>query len=129
MNDLKHYNMKRTEQNNDKGNSLSTKWVYVIIAAMVLGFGAYGYFKVKQWVRYYAIEQYEKPITDYTIAKVYADDHKPQRHRGNSDDDEEEYVCCVSMDEDDYIRLNTDSHYQCPYYQCGDEYKVVRHQM
>jgi len=45
------------------------------------------------------------------------------------DDDEEEYVCCVSMDEDDYIRLNTDSHYQCPYYQCGDEYKVVRHQM
>ena len=45
------------------------------------------------------------------------------------DDDEEDYVCCVSMDEDDYIRLNTDSHYQCPYYQCGDEYKVVRHQM
>lgn len=45
------------------------------------------------------------------------------------DDDEEEYVCCVSMDEDDYIRLNTDSHYQCPYYQCGDEYKIVRHQM
>ena len=40
------------------------------------------------------------------------------------DDDEEDYVCCVSMDEDDYIRLNTDSHYQCPYYQCGDEYKV-----
>ena len=28
------------------------------------------------------------------------------------DDDEEEYVCTVSMDEDDYIRLNTDSHYQ-----------------
>ena len=45
------------------------------------------------------------------------------------DDDEEEYVCCVSMDEDDYIRLNTDLHYQCPYYQCGDEYKIVRHQM
>jgi hypothetical protein len=45
------------------------------------------------------------------------------------DDEEEEYVCCVSMDEDDYIRLNTDSHYQCPYYQCGDEYKIVRHQM
>ena len=40
------------------------------------------------------------------------------------DDDEEEYVCCVSMDEDDYIRLNTDLHYQC-----GDEYKIVRHQM
>ena len=47
----------------------------------------------------------------------------------SKEDDEEEYVCCVSMDEDDYIRLNTDSHYQCPYYQCGDEYKIVRHQM
>ena len=90
MNDLKHYNMKRTEQNNDKGNSLSTKWVYVIIAAMVLGFGAYGYFKVKQWVRYTTIENTEKPITGYTITKVSADDHRPYRHRGYNDDNEKE---------------------------------------
>lgn len=45
------------------------------------------------------------------------------------DDDVEDYVCMVNMDEDDYVRLNTDSHYQCPYYQNGDEYAVVRHQM
>lgn len=45
------------------------------------------------------------------------------------DDDAEEWVCLVNMDEDEYVRFMTDSHYQCPYYQCGDEYKVVRHQM
>ena len=138
MNDLKHYNMKRTEQNNDKGNSLSTKWVYVIIAAMVLGFGAYGYFKVKQWVRYYAIEQYEKPITDYTIAKVYADDHKPQRHRGNSDDDEEEktpdYYMEVSyqgkdykleIEENTYLRINNSEKVTLYYDKEGDEVFVA----
>ena len=45
------------------------------------------------------------------------------------DDEYEEYVCMISMDEDDYARLQNDSHYQCPYYQCGDEYRIVRHQM
>lgn len=82
--------MRSTEKNNDKGNSLSMKWVYVIIVALVVGFGAYGYFKVKQWMHYTAIENSEKPITGYTITKVYADDHRPNRHRGYNDDNEKE---------------------------------------
>lgn len=45
------------------------------------------------------------------------------------DEEYEEYYCTVDMDEDDYVRFQSDSHFQCPYYQCGDEYKVVRHQM
>lgn len=45
---------------------------------------------------------------------------------------DEEYggqVCDINMDEDEYMRFMTDSHYACPYYQNGDEYAVVRHQM
>lgn len=45
------------------------------------------------------------------------------------DDEFEEYVCDVSMDEDDYSRLMSDSHYSCPFYKNGDEYSVVRKQM
>ncbi|MCQ2518279.1 MAG: DUF6472 family protein [Lachnospiraceae bacterium] len=45
------------------------------------------------------------------------------------DDDYEDYVCMVNMDEDDYVRLTTDTHYQCPYFRNDDEYEVVRHQM
>lgn len=33
------------------------------------------------------------------------------------------------MDEDEYIRLMTDRHFQCPFYRNGDEYAVVRKQM
>ena len=33
------------------------------------------------------------------------------------------------MDEDDYIRLMTNQHYQCPYYRNGDDYLVVRKQL
>lgn len=43
------------------------------------------------------------------------------------DEDCGAYIC--DMDEDEYIRLVSDSHYQCPYYRNGDEYVVVRHQM
>ena len=32
-------------------------------------------------------------------------------------------------DEDEYVRLMTDSHYTCPYYRNGDEYAVVRKQI
>ena len=34
-----------------------------------------------------------------------------------------------NMDEDEYIRLMTDRHFQCPFYRNGDEYAVVRKQM
>ena len=39
------------------------------------------------------------------------------------------YVCDKNMDEDDYTRLMTNQHYQCPYYRNGDDYLVVRKQM
>lgn len=45
------------------------------------------------------------------------------------DDELEEYVCDMDMDEDDYARLMSSQHATCPYYQNGDEYRVVRHQM
>ena len=45
------------------------------------------------------------------------------------DEEYEDYICDVNMDEDEYGRLTSDSHYICPYYKNGDEYSVVRHQM
>ena len=45
------------------------------------------------------------------------------------DDDYGDYVCEADMDEDDYVRFVTDTHSARPYYQGGDEYTVVRHQM
>lgn len=45
------------------------------------------------------------------------------------DEDYECYVCDMDLDEDEYMRLMTDSHYSCPYYRNGDEYAVVRKQM
>lgn len=45
------------------------------------------------------------------------------------DEEMEEYVCDMDMDEDDYARLMGSSRNSCPYYQNGDEYRVVRHQM
>ncbi|MCR5546183.1 MAG: DUF6472 family protein [Lachnospiraceae bacterium] len=45
------------------------------------------------------------------------------------DEEYDEYVCDVNMDEDDYGRLVSGGFRECPYYQDGDEYKVVRHQM
>lgn len=39
------------------------------------------------------------------------------------------YTCVIDMDEDEAIRLMTDSHYSCPYYRPGDEYTIVRKQM
>ena len=45
------------------------------------------------------------------------------------DEDYECYVCAINMDEDEYMRLISDQHYQCPYYRNGDEYAVVRKQM
>ena len=45
------------------------------------------------------------------------------------DEEYECYVCDKNMDEDDYTRLMTNQHYQCPYYRNGDDYLVVRKQM
>ena len=45
------------------------------------------------------------------------------------DDEYEEYVCDISMDEDEYIRLISDKHYECPYCRNGDDYRIVRKQM
>ena len=39
------------------------------------------------------------------------------------------YACALDMDEDEAIRLMTDSRYQCPYYRPGDEYTIVRKQI
>lgn len=45
------------------------------------------------------------------------------------DEEYDEYYCTVDMDEDDYARMMY-SHYKgCPYYQNGDEYRIVRKQM
>ncbi|MBQ9333555.1 MAG: hypothetical protein IJS12_04400 [Lachnospiraceae bacterium] len=45
------------------------------------------------------------------------------------DEDMEEYVCDADMDEDDYGALMREGFKQCPFFQNGDEYLVVRHQM
>ena len=45
------------------------------------------------------------------------------------DEEYECYLCDKNMDEDDYIRLMTNQHYQCPYYRIGDDYLVVRKQL
>ncbi|MCC8027445.1 MAG: DUF6472 family protein [Clostridium sp.] len=39
------------------------------------------------------------------------------------------YICEVNLDEDEMVRFLSDSMYQCPYYQSGDEYRIVRKQI
>lgn len=39
------------------------------------------------------------------------------------------YTCDVSLDEDEMARFITGTFDACPYFQYGDEYKIVRHQM
>lgn len=45
------------------------------------------------------------------------------------DEDDEAYYCSVDMDEDDYARLMQGHLKSCPYFQSGDEYQIVKHQM
>ncbi|MBS7303768.1 MAG: hypothetical protein KIG50_06500 [Lachnospiraceae bacterium] len=45
------------------------------------------------------------------------------------DEDYEYYVCEVDLDEDEMMRFLSGNNQECPYYQSGDEYLVVRHQM
>ena len=44
-------------------------------------------------------------------------------------DDDGEETCEVELDEDEYARYLAQKPEKCPYYQDGDDYKVVRHQM
>lgn len=124
--------MRSTKQR--QGQQPANEGVYVIIVALVVGFGAYGYFKVEQWMRYFVIEQYEKPITDYTITKMYVDDHKPKSHRGYNDDNEKEktpnYYKVVCYQGKDYKLEIDEQTYRSPnvplYYDSeGDEVFVA----
>ncbi|MFR0944199.1 MAG: DUF6472 family protein [Clostridia bacterium] len=45
------------------------------------------------------------------------------------DDEYECYTCEVDLDEDEMARFLQDKFYNCPYYQLGDEYRIVRKQM
>lgn len=45
------------------------------------------------------------------------------------DEDYEYYVCDINLDEDEMQRFLSNNCNECPYYQPGDEYLVVRKQM
>ena len=45
------------------------------------------------------------------------------------DEEDEEYYCSVDMDEDDAASLAMGQYKDCHFWQNGDEYRVVRHQM
>lgn len=45
------------------------------------------------------------------------------------DEDYECYTCDMDLDEDEMARFLSDTYRDCPYYQPGDEYLIVRHQM
>ncbi len=44
------------------------------------------------------------------------------------DEEYDEYYCDVNLDEDDMGRYMSHT-FQCPYYQNGDEYRIVRKQI
>ena len=45
------------------------------------------------------------------------------------DEDYEYYVCDINLDEDEMYRFVKGEFRDCPYYQFGDEYRIVRKQM
>ena len=45
------------------------------------------------------------------------------------DEEDESWICCVDMDEDDYVRMLTSPKPICVFYRSDEEYAVVRHQM
>lgn len=45
------------------------------------------------------------------------------------DEDYECYTCEVNLDEDEMSRFIRGDFFQCPYFQMGDEYRIVRKQM
>ena len=63
---------------------------------------------------------------------------KPEKNRKTSceccgnyvyDEQNDYYVCEVNLDEDEMAHFMQDTYYNCPYFQMGDEYKIVRKQM
>ena len=45
------------------------------------------------------------------------------------DEDYECYVCAMDLDEDEMYNFLTGHSDNCPYFQYGDEYRIVRKQM
>lgn len=45
------------------------------------------------------------------------------------DEDLNYYVCDANLDEDEMARFVSGNYRDCPYFQMGDEYKIVRKQM
>ena len=45
------------------------------------------------------------------------------------DEEYECYTCMMELDEDEMSRFLSGNYKDCPYYQPGDEYKIVRKQM
>ena len=45
------------------------------------------------------------------------------------DEELDSYVCEMDLDEDEMAHFMQDTYYHCPYFQMGDEYKIVRKQM
>lgn len=43
------------------------------------------------------------------------------------DEEQDAWFCDVRMDEDEFYRVFS-QRARCPYYRCGDEYELVRHQ-
>ena len=43
------------------------------------------------------------------------------------DDEYECYTCIMELDEDEMSRFLSGNYKECPYYQLGDEYRIVRH--
>lgn len=45
------------------------------------------------------------------------------------DEEYECYTCMMELDEDEMSRFLSGNYRECPYYQPGDEYQIVKHQM
>ena len=47
----------------------------------------------------------------------------------DEDDEVDAWFCTMDLDEDEMVRFLSSSFDACPYYQPGDEYRIVRRQM
>lgn len=45
------------------------------------------------------------------------------------DEEDETWYCSVDLDEDEMESFLRGVDFSCPYYQSGDEYEIVKHQM